>query len=413
MKLQYYLYALIVLLTITFLSCKNKKPESQVKTMLYTCSMHSQIIRTQPGDCPICGMHLVKKENSSGTIDTLNLDAVLAPTNSSVLSSVPVTSIQNKKQNADLEALGIVSYDMNATGNVAAKAGGRIEKLYIHYRFQKVVKGQKIMEIYSPEILTAEENLIYLLESDENNQPLIEAAKNRLSYLGMDQAQINYLIKNKKLLNTISVYSNYTGHIHEAGNNAMNATTPSGNMKDISTLTEELALKEGMYVQKGQTVFSVYNPDRAWAVINIFGENQSVIKVGNRVLLTVETQPDKIIDAKINFIEPFLRKENKTITARINFDNSQLQIPVGSQVKAIITTQIPHSYWLPKDAVISLGINHVVFVKSNGLFKAHKIETGLSTKSEIQVINGVTVRDTVAVNAQYLIDSESFIKTNE
>jgi Cu(I)/Ag(I) efflux system membrane fusion protein len=393
-------------------SCKfNKTENRQPSPELYTCSMHPQIIRTQPGDCPICGMHLVKKESSSNAIDSLQLDAVLMPTNSVVLSSVPVTNIQFKKQEINVEALGAVYYDVNEIENIAAKTSGRIEKLYVHYRFQKITKGQKIMDIYSPEILTAEQNLIYLLENDEYNHALIEAARNRLSYLGMDASQLNDLIKFKKPFNTISVFSNYTGHIHEAGNTSMNNTP--GNMKDIATLTEELPLKEGMYVQKSQTIFKVFNPDKVWAILNIYGEHQSLIKVGNPVSFTAETQPDKIIDATINFIEPFLRKENKTITARISFNNTRLQIPVGSQVKANIKTILPAAYWLPKSAVVSLGINQVVFLRIENIFKAHKVETGLSNNNEIQIVHGLTPQDTVAANAQYLIDSESFIKTKE
>jgi membrane fusion protein, copper/silver efflux system len=181
-------------------------------------------------------------------------------------------------------------------------------------------------------------------------------------------------------------------------------------MKDISLITEELSLKEGMYLQKGQPVFTVYNPDRAWAILNIYGENQGLLKAGNTVRIIPETSPGKDFRATIDFIEPFYRKENKTLAARVYFDNSKLKIPIGSQIRATIFGNTKDAYWLPKEAVVSLGMDKVVFQKTDGGFKAHKINTGITHKNHIQVLSGINETDSVAVNGQYLMDSESFIK---
>jgi len=186
--------------------------------------------------------------------------------------------------------------------------------------------------------------------------------------------------------------------------------TSTGIMRDISLITEELSLKEGMYLQKGQSVFTVFNPDRAWALLNIYGENQSLIKVGNTVTIIPETAPDKYFRASVDFIEPFFRKESKTLTVRVYFNNNILKIPIGSQVKATVFGNSKEAYWLPKEAVVSLGIDRIVFSKTNGGFKAIKVSTGIVYEKYIQVLNGLTITDSVAANAQYLMDSESFIK---
>ena len=191
----------------------------------------------------------------------------------------------------------------------------------------------------------------------------------------MSNEQLGQVIKAGQPSLTIAVYSNYSGHIHEAANDGGMNKEP-GNMRDISLITEELTLKEGMYVQKGQSVFTVFNPDRAWAILNIYGENQSMVKTGNTVRIVPETAPGKDFRASIDFIEPFYRKESKTLTARVYFNNSGLKIPVGSQVKATVFGNTKEAYWLPKDAVLSLGIDKVVFQKSDGGFKAMKIITG-------------------------------------
>ncbi len=375
----------------------------------YTCPMHPEISRDKPGSCPICGMDLVKREAGGKQVGDVELESLLKPTNEFVISSIPVTTMEKRAGQVEMEALGTIAYDTRQVGSISARVSGRIEKLYVRYRYQKISKGQKIMDIYSPELLTAQQNLLFLLKNDAENTTFIQAAKDKLLLLGMSNAQLQQVIQSGMPSLTMAVYSNYSGHLHEAVNGgAMNGNT--GNMKDISLITEELSLKEGMYIQKGQSVFTVFNPDRAWAVLNIYGENQSLVKVGNAVRVVPETAPYKDFRASIDFIEPFYRKESKTLTARIYFDNSRLKIPVGSQVKATVFGNTINGYWLPKEAVLSLGMDKVVFRKTDGGFRAVRITTGITQGNYIQMVTGLTVKDSVAVNAQYLMDSESFIK---
>ncbi len=377
---------------------------------IYTCSMHPEIIREKPGTCPICGMQLVRKEADVQKIVNVKLEDLLKPTDEFVISSISTITIQHREEEIEIEALGSIAYDTKQVAAISARVSGRIEKLYVRYRYQHVEKGQKIMDIYSPEIMTAQQNLIFLLTNDSENSTLISAAKEKLLLLGMSNEQLQQVINSKKALLTITVYSNYNGHIHEAGNAAMNARQST--MKDLSLLTEELPLKEGMYVQKGQTIFTLFNPSKAWAVLNIYAENQALVKPGNAVRIIPEAMPGKNFRATIDLIEPFYRKDSKTLTVRVYFDNSKLDIPIGSQVKAIIFGNTKDAYWLPKDAVVSLGLDKVAFIKVDGGFQAHKIKTGITYKNQMQVISGLNSTEPVAANAQYLMDSESFIKIN-
>jgi Cu(I)/Ag(I) efflux system membrane fusion protein len=239
----------------------------------------------------------------------------------------------------------------------------------------------------------------------------MHAAEQKLLLLGMSEGQLQRIIRTGKPSLTVAVYSNYSGHIHEAGN-TMPGEGIGGQKMDISRITEELPVKEGMYVEKGQNIFQIYNVDKSWVLLNIFPEYQGMIKAGDAVRIIPEIAPDKNFRAKVDFIEPFFRKENKTLTVRVYFNNSQLQIPVGSQVRATIFADSKEGDWLPKDAVISLGIDKCVFLKTDGGFRAHKIQTGLTYKDQIQVLSGLNTRDSVAANAQFLADSESFIKIN-
>jgi Cu(I)/Ag(I) efflux system membrane fusion protein len=304
--------------------------------------------------------------------------------------------------------LGRTEYDTRLINTIAARVSGRIEKLYVKYRYQHVHKGDRIMDIYSPELITGQQNLLFLLKNDATNLSLINAAKQRLLLLGMSNQQLQQMISTDKTIYAVTVYSNYMGHIHEAMGMQPNASP----QMDVSVQTEELAVKEGMYVTKGQTVFQLFNTDRSWVSLNIYADQAATIKKGTPVTITAETIGDKSFQAQIDFIEPFFRSNTKTITARVYIKNEALQIPIGSQVKATLHVS-SSGEWLPQQAVLSLGLNKVVLLKDGSAFKVHPVNTGISANDSIQIVAGLNINDSVASNAQFLMDSESFLKIKQ
>lgn len=403
--------------TILIGSCKNEsektaaqhdhtEADGDVHTTVYTCPMHPQIIRDQPGACPICGMDLVKKGGQGKAIDHINLETLLKPTDGFVVSSLPVTTISNSQEKIEIEALGISAYNTNYTGSISARTAGRIEKLYLKYNFQDVMKGQKVLDLYSPELLTAQQNLAFILKNDASNTSLIQAAKQKLLLLGVPSNQVKQISSAGKIRFTIPVFSRYKGHIHDI------EQANAGNMAN-DLVSTELSIKEGMYVTKGQTLFKVYNPDHLWILLNIYADQLSMVKKGQRVQLKSETRPDQVIFGKVDYIEPFFRGNTKTTTVRVNVDNPPMHIPVGSQLKGTINSYTDQADWLPQTAVISLGIDQVVFLKSDGGFKVHAVKAGYKANNKIQILKGLSAKDSVAINAQFLMDSESFIKLKD
>jgi Cu(I)/Ag(I) efflux system membrane fusion protein len=402
--LNYLLPFALCLLSLN--SCKNKNVKPGIdatQSEIYTCPMHPQIIKYEPGNCPICGMPLVKKENAKTEISDISLSTMLRSNSSTVISSIPVTGMKFSQEKIQLEALGSVNYDTRFMKTISSRVAGRIEKLYIKYRYQPVHTRDKIMEIYSPELLTGQENLLFLVKNDPANTTLISAAKQRLLLLGMTGNQIQKIISSRKTIFSVTIYSPYSGHVHEAGN--MNSSEP----QNQTAITQELSIKEGMYVEKGQPVFQVNNMDHVFINLNFFAGENSLIKAGTPVTIIAETAPDKKIFSKIDFIEPFYKNNSKTVSARVYLNNSKLMIPIGSQVKATLNIQTKFSNWLPKESVLSLGLNKIVFLKEGDVFKAHTITTGVSTDNLIEILDGLNATDTVADNAQFLIDSEGFI----
>jgi Cu(I)/Ag(I) efflux system membrane fusion protein len=352
-----------------------------------------------------CNHHPADTAEAKNT--SLDLHTLLKPTNSAVVSGIPVTTLQSANQSLSIDALGQVDYDTRRVQTIAARFSGRIEKLYVKYRYQHVHIGDKIMDIYSPELVTAQQDLLFVLHNDPGNTALLDAAKTKLQLLGMDNQQLQEVIRSGKPLYKVTVYTHYTGHIHEAGS----MTRPTGN--DASNDMGELPLKEGMYVQKGQTLFQLYNTDQSWIILHLYPGHASLVKVGTHVTITPETAPDKPFAATINYIEPFYHQDSKTLTARVYFDNMRSMLPIGSQVKATIQGATGSATWLPREAVLSLGLHQVVLKRQNGLFQVAAVQTGIITDSLIQVTGGLTAQDSVAADAQYLMDSESFIKVKQ
>jgi len=343
------------------------------------------------------GMQLIKKATVNGRVK----DATL-----------PVATLETRTVNMQVNALGFIAYDTREVGTISAKVSGRIERLYVRFRYQIVKAGQKIMDIYSPELVTAEQNVLFLLKSDPSNVDLIKAAKDKLLLLGMSSEQLEAVVRTGKPLFTVTVFSKYAGHIHEAGGMMNTAAKNPVEMRDIALTTEELPLKEGAYIQKGQTLFYVYDPARVWAVLNIYADKQGLVRRGDKVELSAETSPEKTFSGKIDFIEPFFRKDEKTMTVRVYFDNSKLRLPVGGQVRAVISPGPVTAEWLPQEAIVSLGLNKVIFLKESGGFRPHIIQTGYTYNGQTQILGGLAATDTVAKNGQYLMDSESFIKVS-
>jgi Cu(I)/Ag(I) efflux system membrane fusion protein len=348
---------------------------------------------------------------AASAVDTvIDLHTLLRPTNSAVVSGIPVTALASSRQSVAIDVLGRVDYDTRRVRTIAARVSGRIEKLYVKYRYQHVHAGDRIMDIYSPELVTAQQELLFLLHNDPGNNSLLNAARAKLQLSGMDDRQVQEVIRSGKPIYKVTIHTSYTGHVHEAGNMIGGAGTGGGLGTESMTGSGELPLKEGMYVQKGQTIFQLYNTDQSSIILNLFAGSSSLVKAGSGVLIIPETSPDQPFKATIGYIEPFYRENSKTITARVYFDNTDRMLPIGSQVKARIEVATGPGNWLPREAVLSLGLHRVVLKKEDGQFQVSAVETGISTSHLIQITGGLDARDSVAADAQFLMDSESFIK---
>ena len=266
---KYLKYGLVVLVisiigyAIYFFVFKSDNhPENLLQKEVYTCPMHPEIIRYKPGSCPICGMTLVKKVTNGKALEDNSIENLLKPTDNFIVGNYTTTTPKDTILTTEINLPGIVVYDPNSAVNIAARMNGRIEKMYVNYKFQRVYKGQKLFDLYSPELLTEQQNFIYMISDDMGNYTsVVNSSKKKLLLYGMTSNQINTLAATKKSNPVITIYSPASGIIQGTENMANPAVIQ---MQNASTSTESLSVKEGDYIKKSQVIFKLVNTDKVW-----------------------------------------------------------------------------------------------------------------------------------------------------
>ncbi len=411
------LYVLLWLLL--FSSCN--KGNDHVEHDVYTCPMHPTVISDKQGTCPVCGMDLVRKARPGEELEiTKDLANVTKAPNQSVVASIKTTKPAYKSVPLSVEAVGIVTYDTRKIYTISARVSGRLEKIYLKYEFQPLKKGQKIAEIYSPELITAQRELLYLVENDSGNDDLIESAKSRLMLLGYSTRQVQDLIEGKAAGNTFTMYSPYDGYVitgqvpspattelPSSGRDMSSPTkmTPSAGVS--SAVASTFPIREGNYVTAGQTLVKIVDTNAIRVDLNLVQEQIGMIRVGDK--LEIDFGNGNKRAASVDFVQPFFNEGQNFLKVRLYTGKVEM-LPIGQLVQATIELNSKESLWIPRQAVIDLGNEKIVFIKDREMLEPKRITTGILSGEFIEVKSGLATSDEIAFNAQYLVDSESFIK---
>lgn len=400
----------------------------------YTCPMHPQINREEPGDCPICGMTLVKKANARTTPAATGetLTNLLQSPSATVVSTVRTVHPTPGALDADLTLPGRVEYDVRRTDIIAARIGGRVDKLLVRANYQPVTKGQKLLELYSPQLVTAQQELIFILTNDAENKTLLRGARQKLRLLGLTDAQINRTAATRQPQYQVAIYSPYTGYVVEQPSQpgpamppSAAAAQPSGDPMGGSApamtapptaapaapAQTGLTLTEGAYVTAGQTLFRVVNTNQVWGVFEPRPEELAALRVGQTIRVVSEANPALPLTARISLVEPFFRGGASTGTVRVQLVNPGGRLRSGTLLTGTVRVPAAAGLWLPRTAVVDLGNRQVAFVRTGGAFRAVPVQTGQRRTDQVQVLRGLREQDAVAANAQFLVDSEGFVQT--
>lgn len=386
----------------------------------YTCPMHPTVISDRPGSCPVCGMDLVRKARPGEEVKiTEDLQRLLKSPNEIVVSNVNTLRGEYRSLPHTVEAQGVVTYDPQKINAISARIGGRLESVFVKYNLQRITKGEKIAEIYSPEMLTAQRELIFLQENDATNQNLINGAKTKLKQLGATDNQIATLIRTREPNATFAIYSAYEGYAllsEPQSSTSISKPQPSASMGAMgqpsaatSTATAKYdgtIVREGDYVSAGQTLFNVVDPSRMRIDIRLPG-NGNTVKAGDTVMLRYNDE--RTARATIDLIEPYFDDEKEFQIARV-YTTQTKSLQIGQIVRVTITAAGKEALWVPKASVFDLGSTDVVFVRERGVLRPRAVVTGITSDNMIEIKQGLASSDEIAANASFLVDSEGFTK---
>lgn len=372
----------------------HSEDSESVSNSLWTCSMHPQIKLGESGDCPICGMDLIPvtqatSGNSNPLVFEMTPEAV-------ALAQIHTTKIAGVNPSGELFLTGKIQADERENASVTAKFPGRIEKLFVTFTGEQVRAGQKLATIYSPELMTAQRELLEAVTSKATFPQLYQAAKEKLNLWKLTETQIAEIERSGSIREQFDILSDQSGVVTQ---------------RNIAV---------GDYVNTGSVLFTVVNLNKLWVLLDAYESDLPFLAQGNEISFSVAGNKSETFKAKIAFIDPMLNPNTRSASIRGEISNTGNKLKPEMFVTANIKTAAKNStsgVTIPRTAVLWSGKRSVVYVKvpnsetpgyemrevtlGNRMGENYLIESGLQPGEEI-VTNGAFAIDAAAqLSGQY------------
>jgi membrane fusion protein, copper/silver efflux system len=367
----------------------------------YTCPMHPFIIKDKPGSCPICGMTLVKKVESAAPTaqEAATLEQVSLSPSQQVMANVATVKVNRVPLAKEISAVGIVQYDQSRQGKVTAWVSGRIDRLHVNTVGAYVAKGKPVAEVYSPDLVAAQEEYLLALKSraqlknspiqaiSQGGDGLVSSARQRLRLMGVKDEQITALEKAGQPNIRLSIY------------------TP------LSGIVIDKIVLEGQYVNVGDPLFTIADLSTIWVEVEVYEADFPSIKLGQRVDITSQSYPGRTFTGRVAFVYPFLDPKTRTVKVRVELPNPGLKLKPDMFVAASIKVPLGESLAVPVTAVMDTGKRQVAWVEIKpGIFEPRDVKVGERVGDQVQILSGLLRGDKVAASGGYLIDSEAQLR---
>ncbi len=346
---------------------------------LYTCGMHPNVVEHGPGACPICGMDLVRlhKSASSG----VQIDPV-------VVQNMGVRTEVLKRQTVfrHLRTIGEVEVSEDQLAVVNLKYSGWVEKLYVERTGDPVTKGQVLFDIYSPDLVAAQEEYLLAVRTQGVDSPIAQSSRRKLDLWDMPGTAIDAIAKSGAVQRTVPIRSPQSGFVLRK------------------------SLIEGTRVAAGTDVFRIGNLTKVWVTAEIYEHDAPWVEVGQHAQMEPSHQGGEVLDGRVAYIYPTLNSKSRTLSVRLEFNNPGIRLKPGMFATVLIEyRRLDDVIAVPTEAIMHTGKRQLVFVSTGaGHFEPHPVTTGLvGDRHMTQVLTGVAEGDEVVVSGQFLIDSES------
>jgi len=356
---------------------------------IWTCSMHPQIRMNEPGQCPICGMELIPLESNGSAIDP---DAIQMTEDAMKLANVQTMIVGGgKNANKKLALNGKVQIDERKLYTQSTHIPGRIEKLTVNFTGEKVNRGQTLAMVYSPEMVTAQEELLQAYHMKESQPELFEAAKQKLSNLKIGESTINKIITSNKPIQQFPITADVTGII-------------TAKKVDL-----------GDYVDQGMPIYEIADLSSLWVLFDVYESDMSWIKVGNKINYSIQSLPGESFEGVITFIDPLINPQTRVASARVEVKNSNNKLKPEMFVSGIVNKNISTSeskdIVIPKTAIMWTGERSIVYMKSvvsNKVnFKLREVTLGTSLGDAYIIKEGLSEGEEIVVNGTFTVDAAS------
>lgn len=353
---------------------------------LWTCSMHPQIKLGEPGDCPICGMDLIPaSQASSGSGNPLVFE--MTP-EAVALAQINTTKIGGTNGSGELFLTGKIQADERENAAITAKFPGRVEKLYVTFTGEQVKAGQRLATIYSPELLTAQRELLEAAKSKGTFPQLYAAAKEKLKLWKLTESQIAQIEQSGTVREQFDILADQSGVVTQ---------------RNIAV---------GDYVSTGSVLFNVVNLNKVWVLLDAYDSDLPLLSTGNEISFTVAGMPEENFKARISFIDPLLNANTRAASVRAEITNSGGKLKPEMFVTAKIqTAKKPSSagVTVPRTAVLWSGKRSVVYVKvpntENPGFEMREVTLGNRMGDNYLIESGLQAGEEIVTNGVFAIDA--------
>ena len=364
----------------------------EIEDQMWTCSMHPQIMQSEPGDCPICGMDLIPAEAGA---DGLAPEQFIMTDNALALANIQTSVVGDLAVGADnnINLSGKIVVNEEAIGVQASYFDGRIEQLNVNYEGQEVRKAQLLATIYSPELVAAQQELLTAATLKESQPQLYTAVRNKLKLWKLSDNQINSIETSRNVKEYFPVYATVSGTVSEV----MSA--------------------EGDYVKKGQPIVKVSNLGTVWAEFDAYENQISQFKKGQKINIKTNAYPNKVFESKVSFIDPVLNMATRTVTVRATLNNGGDIFKPGMFVtgKIVIPEKLKNQDRLlvPSSAVMWTGERSVIYLKVRSdepVFEMREVMLGARNGERIEVISGLSAGEEIVTNGTFSVDAAAQLK---
>ena len=359
--------------------------------------MHPNYKSDKPGIAPDCGMDLVPfYADEAEALSKLPPGSVMLSSEKQQLIGVRTATVEHSWVHKTIRTVAHLAPDETRIAHVHTKFEGWIEKVYVDYVGKRVKKGQPLFTIYSPELVSTQEEYLLALKGQKvlgespftraakGSTTLLEAARRRLELWDISEEQIRELEQTGKVRRTLTIHSPMQGFV-----TVRNAY-------------------ENAYVTPGTKIYSIVDLGRVWAMAMIYEYELPFIRTGQRATMSLAYQPGKKYRGRVTYIYPEIEAKSRTVKVRLEFQNPRLELKLDMYADVEIHVNYGRRLVVPSEAVLDSGMRKIVFLaRPNGYFEPREIEVGPRLDNQFIVLKGLKAGDKIVTSGNFLIDSES------